>query len=194
MYLFLGDIGMGQLLGPKNFNHRVAQTYASHSVIEGKPILQYIGAELEEIKLDFFFHADFCQPERIWSGLVDLAASHRAFDLVQAAGLYMGRFVVNGMDRTAMHCTDDGRMVAMECTIGLIEYVDPAPLATKKQEAREEAPARKKEGEKAKQPTKNVEPAAQTQPPAGQQVSPPDQAADQATRQWDPDYSFWYAP
>jgi hypothetical protein len=77
MFITLGTIGFGKLLGPSGFEGKLAISYAEHQVIEGKPLLQYTGDGLGEISLSFLFHADFCDPQAVWDDLVTLATSHR---------------------------------------------------------------------------------------------------------------------
>ncbi|MGE0156703.1 MAG: phage tail protein [Geobacter sp.] len=154
MFLIIGDIAMGQLESPTGFEAKLAISYAEHQVIEGKPLLQYTGDGLDEISLGFMFHADFCDPQRTWDGLKELATSHKAFPLLQGNGLLLGQFVIADISRTTTHAAADGTMYAFEAKLTLREYVDPKPLSTKKKEQQQAAPAVKRPAKKMKRPAK----------------------------------------
>jgi phage protein U len=153
-FLMLGDIGFAKLVSPTGFDTKLAISYAEHSVIEGKPLLQYTGDGLLETSLAFLFHADFCKPQQVWNDLVTLATRHKAFQLSQGNGLLLGRFVIADLTRTTTYAAADGTLYAFECKLSLKEYVDPQPLETKKKEKKKVAPAQKKPGKKPKKPAK----------------------------------------
>lgn len=157
MFLLLGDLGFGRLTSPESMESRGAVCYPALQVIEGKPLLQFIGEELEELRLSFYFHADFCSPQEIWDGIVELAASHKAFPILQGNGLLLGRYVIERRTRNTTYTADDGTLYAFECTLELREYVDPEPLETKKKEQQAQAPARKRAGKKPKASVKKQE-------------------------------------
>ena len=47
------------VLTPKKLTHTASVSYGSHSMLSGKPRLQYIGPSLEEVKLEIVLRADF---------------------------------------------------------------------------------------------------------------------------------------
>lgn len=155
-FLLLGDIGFGKLESPTGFDAKLAISYAEHQVIEGKPLLQYTGDGLGEISLDFMFHADFCKPQAVWDDLVTLATSHKAFPLSQGNGLLLGKFVIVDISRTTTYAAEDGTLYAFGCKLTLKEYVDPAPLTTKKKEQKKKAPAKRRQGKKLPSKKKEV--------------------------------------
>ena len=132
VYLILGDIGFGQLSSPASFTAKVAASYAEHQVIEGKPLLQYTGDNLDEVNLSFYFHASFCDPQAVWDDIREMAAAHQSLELSQGNGLLLGRFVITEAERTTNYAAEDGTLYAFECRLALKEYVDPDPLGTKK--------------------------------------------------------------
>ena len=156
--MMMGNIGFAKLASPTGFDAKLAINYAEHQVIEGKPLLQYTGDGLGEINLNFMFHADFCKPQDVWEALIKLAVSHKAFTLSQGDGLVLGKYVLVDISRTTTYTADDGTLYAFDCKLSLKEFVDPAPLTTKKQEQKKQAPAKKKNGKKKKKlPAKKKE-------------------------------------
>lgn len=146
--IMLGTIGYARLTSPTAMDLTKSWQYAEHQVVEGKPLLQFMAANLDGFSLTFLFHASFCAPQKSWDALVDLAAKHQAFPLTQGNGRYLGRFVIAELSRTAQMAADDGTLLSIEVKATLKEYVDKKPLETKKKAAKVKAPARKKKGKK----------------------------------------------
>lgn len=147
-FVMLGSIGYARLTSPTAMDLTKGWVYAEHQVVEGKPLLQFMGANLDGFSLTFLFHASFCIPQKSWDALVTLAATHTAFPLTQGNGRYLGRFVITELARTAQMAADDGTLLSIEAKATLKEYVDKKPLETKKKVQKAKAPARKKAGKK----------------------------------------------
>ena len=60
------------VLTPKKLTHTASASYGSHSMLSGKPRLQYIGPSLEDVKLEIVLRADFGARPR-----TQLAALHK---------------------------------------------------------------------------------------------------------------------
>ncbi len=167
MFLTLGDIGFGLLTSPSGFDSRLGASYAELPVIEGKPLLQYTGDELDGHKLSFVFRADFCNPQEVWASLVERLHSHSPLSLLMGSGQVLGNYVIASLERSILQAADDGTLIAFEANLELKEYVDPQPLVTKKAQKRAQAPARKKPGERAKVATEKKDlPAIDVEPVA----------------------------
>lgn len=147
-FIMLGTIGYAKLTSPTAMDLTQGWTYAEHQVVEGKPLLQFMGATLDGFSLTFLFHASFSVPQKSYDALVALANARTAFPLTQGNGRYLGRFVITELARTAQMAADDGTLLSIEVKATLKEYVDKKPLETKKKVQKAKAPARKKRGKK----------------------------------------------
>jgi phage protein U len=127
MYAVLGDIQFDLITYFDGFDSTFAAEYAEHSVIEGKPRLQYTGAALDEVRIRMAFHQAFCDPETELARLKDALASHGAMALVLGNGDYKGWFVLTEVSARAEQTNKTGTLVAAEVNVTLREFVgDPA--------------------------------------------------------------------
>jgi phage protein U len=167
MFLTLGDIGFGLLTSPRGIETHMGTSFAELPVIEGKPLLQYTGDNLDGHLLTFTFRSDFCDPQEVWDALMDRQRRHQPLALFLGNGTVLGNFVIAGLDRSILQAADDGSLLAFEATLDLKEYVDPEPLVTRKAQKRDQAPARKKPGKRAKVATEKKDlPAIDVEPVA----------------------------
>jgi phage protein U len=148
-FMILGAIGFGRLTSPVAYTSRTAASYAELNVIDGKPLLQYTGDGLQQISLDFFFHAEFCDPQYVWDSLSTLLAEHQALRLFQGDGLVVGQFVILDLARDTITAGENGALIAFDCRMELLEYVDSEPLLTSKAEQQGQAAALTQPGRRA---------------------------------------------
>lgn len=147
-FVMLGTIGYAKLTSPTAMDLTKSWNYAEHQVVEGKPLLEFMGSALDGHKLTFLFHASYCNPQKSYDALVTLGDLHAAFPLTKGNGRYMGRFVIIELSQAIQSSADDGTLLSIEVSATLKEYVDKKPLETKKKVAKAKAPARKKAGKR----------------------------------------------
>lgn len=136
MRIWLGDIeigvgtGRGALTGPTALTEEYANSYARHDVLRGKPVLQYIGQELDTREFAFFFDEGFCEPETQWALLFAAYDVQTALPLI-AGGPFNGRhFVVESLGREILKTTrSGGRVVRLASTMSLLEAPIPDLLS-----------------------------------------------------------------
>jgi phage protein U len=145
MYAQLGNIPF-QLIMPTGIDSSQSYNYAEHQVIEGKPLLQYIGDGLETFNIQIRFHFSYCTPGLELQRLRAEAAKHQALPLLFANGTYKGRYVIDGIAVTTELTADDGSLMSVDIKLTLKEWVDSTPLETKKKQQKAKAKARKKKG------------------------------------------------
>ena len=123
MYAILGDIQFDLITYFDGFESTFSADYAEHKLIEGKPRLQFIADNLDEIKIELTFHESFCDPEMELLKLKDALASHEAMALVLGNGEYKGWFVLTNVDAVSKQTTEGGTLIALDAKITLREYV-----------------------------------------------------------------------
>jgi phage protein U len=135
-HALLGDIAFNLITYFEGVEESFSGNYAEHALIEGKPRLQYVGDNLDEVRWDLVFHAGFCVPDIELLKLRAAVASHKALPLVLANGDYKGLFVPVDASVTTRQAMRDGTVIWVEASLTLREYVAPAVLAeeTAKQE------------------------------------------------------------
>ncbi|NTU68924.1 MAG: phage tail protein [Chlorobiaceae bacterium] len=148
LYMLLGGIGYARLTSPSVHEIEKKADYAEHQVTEGKPLLQHMGPALDELSFSFLFHEDFIDPQYAWEQLVDMLDSRSAFPVSMGNGELLGMFVLVTLSKASTVMSENGTMKACECQVSLKEWVDPAPLETRKAEKKGEAGAVSKPGTK----------------------------------------------
>lgn len=121
-----------------------AANYAEHGLIEGKPALQFVGDECDEITWSLTFHASFCTPEAEMLKLRAAVAKHEPLPLVFSNGDYKGLFVPVSVRETTHQLMPDGGLLWQAAELTLREFVRPVVVGEEK--SRQPAAAAEKTG------------------------------------------------
>jgi|GEM_PF-691585 len=130
MYAQLGNIQF-ELLPIESLDERYSYDFAEHQVIEGKPLLQFIGDKLDETNIGIRFHFAFCDPEEQFDLLKAEADRHEALPFLFATGKKLGYYVICDISKTTVMTADNGRRLCIEARLQLKEYSDPDLLASR---------------------------------------------------------------
>ncbi len=148
MFAQLGDMRFELITYFDGLEGSLAYNFAEHQVIEGKPRLQYIGDGLEAVTIAFKFHVAYCDPAVEYQRLREAGARHRALPFVFGNGLYKGRYVIAEIADTVESTAADGTVIEVSAKCSLKEWVDDNPLVIRKQQKKDKAPARRKNGKR----------------------------------------------
>jgi phage protein U len=94
MFALLGEISFEVIGSPEVFESSRRFDYAEHRVVEDRPRLQWLAADLESITLAMLFHISFTDPAAQLAALLAAADDHQARALVLGNGVFRGFFVV----------------------------------------------------------------------------------------------------
>lgn len=135
-HALLGEITFDLITYFEGMEANFSANYAEHALIEGKPRLQWVGDNLDEVSWSLVFHAGFCDPELEMLKLRGAITRHEALPLVFANGDYKGWFVPTDVRVTTRQVMRDGTLIWLEAELTLREYVRPVVLVeeTSKQE------------------------------------------------------------
>lgn len=139
MYAQLGNIQF-ELLQVTDLDQDVSYEYAEHRVIEGKPLLQFTGDNLDECNVGIRFHFSFCDPETQMAALKAEAGLHQALPFQYTNGKFLGRYVITKMTQTVMSTADSGRILDLQLRVTLREWYDSNPLGSKQAAQQKAAP------------------------------------------------------
>ena len=137
MFAKLGEIQFDILPYISDMDESSTSNYAEHAVIEGKPKLQYMGENLDEINFSVKFNLAYCIPSQEIKKLKDAKAKHEAMPLIYGNGEYVGKFVIEEIRKTAVQNDNFGNIIAIDANIRLREHYEPETLnaSTKKKTA-----------------------------------------------------------
>lgn len=125
MFATFGEIVFELLDSPDSLESAQRWRYAEHRVIEDVAQLQWVGDDLETIKITMLFHASYTDPAAQNSALLAAAADHGARALVFGNGDHLGYFVVTSLRTIYRHTAADGSPIAIAVQAKLKE----SPLA-----------------------------------------------------------------
>ena len=137
MFALLGDIQFQVIDSPEALESVRRFDYAEHRVVESRPRLQWLAADLETITLTMLFHASVTNPSAQLAALLAAGADHQARALVLGNGVVRGFFVVESVATSTIQLAADATPIAIRARTVLREWVagaesDPAapPIPT----------------------------------------------------------------
>ncbi len=131
MFALLGEISFEVIGSPEVFESSRRFDYAEHRVVEDRPRLQWLAAELESITLAMLLHASFTDPAVQLAALLAAAEDHQARALVLGNGVFRGFFVVEAVATGDIQLGADATPIAIRVRTSLREWApgsefDPA--------------------------------------------------------------------
>ena len=123
MFAILGDIQFDLITYFDGFDSSFSANFAEHPLIDGKPRLQSVGDNLDEIRMQLVFHQQYCDPETELAKLIKAKAAHHAMPFVLGNGDYKGWFVMTDVQASTRHTDKAGTLVALDANVTLREYV-----------------------------------------------------------------------
>ncbi|OQS39768.1 phage tail protein [Chromobacterium haemolyticum] len=148
MFALLGDIQFELITHFDGFEVTKATKYARHEVMDGKPILQRTGEELDELTIELAFHDYYCDPEKELKRLDEARKAGKAMPLIWGNGVVAGQFVIEKIRVTTQTANRYGKVMSLSASVSLLEYVENQPLTAARRAKKQQAKARKKKGKK----------------------------------------------
>lgn len=149
MFALLGTIQFKLITYFDGIEVNKATKFARHEVLDGKPILQRTGDELDEISIELAFHDYYCDPATELKRLDDARLAAEAMPLIWGNGVVEGQFVIEKLRVTGQTATRFGELTSVSASVSLIEYVEPQlPVEAARARKKQKAPARKKGSKK----------------------------------------------
>ena len=122
MFAQLGDIEFEVITYFSGLNESNTFNYAQHERINNKPILQYLGQDLQEQDIKLNFHASFCVPEDELKKLKNVAKKGEPLKFIKGNGEYVGVFVITEIVSATEQTSDEGDIIYIQVDLKLREY------------------------------------------------------------------------
>lgn len=122
MFAQLGDIEFELITYFSGLNESNTFNYAQHERINNKPILQYLGQDLQEQDIKLNFHASFCVPEDELKKLKNVAKKGEPLKFIKGNGEYVGIFVITEIVSATEQTSDEGDIIYIQVDLKLREY------------------------------------------------------------------------
>lgn len=122
MFAQLGEVKFELITYFNGLQETVSYNYAQHERIDNKPILQYMGKNLQEENLKLNFHSNFCSPEDEIKKLKDVADNATPLKFIKGNSEYIGIFVIEEIGTTVEQTSPEGDLMSIQIDIRLKEY------------------------------------------------------------------------
>lgn len=124
-YLRLGNTYLTVNDGLNGFNDSLGYNFATQDMATGKPILQAIGASLNQLSLSISLRAALGHNiDEIKKQLDDMILSGEPQKFVFANGTYVGEYVINERGMTINRTSAKGNILEADFTLSLTEFAD----------------------------------------------------------------------
>ena len=133
MFAQLGDIEFELITYFSGLNESNTFNYAQHERINNKPILQYLGQDLQEQDIKLNFHASFCVPEDELKKLKNVAKKGEPLKFIKGNGEYVGVFVITEIVSATEQTSDEGDIIYIQVDLKLREYTGKTKEKKKQQ-------------------------------------------------------------
>lgn len=122
MYAQLGSVRFEGLKSFDRYNLKASANITQHARIDGKPRLQKVGDNLDELTIEMLLHSRFCTPEQERSTLKASMDAGEVMPLITGAGDFVGYFVIQDLEENVMHTDTQGRTIMSRLSVNLIEH------------------------------------------------------------------------
>ena len=133
MYAQLGDIQFELITYFNGIEETVSYNYAEHERINNKPVLQFMGLNLQEQNIKLNFHNSFCVPEDEIKKLKTVANKAEPLKFIKGNGEYVGVFVLSEIISTTEQTSKEGDLISVQVDLRLREYTGKIPEKKQKQ-------------------------------------------------------------
>lgn len=127
MFAQLGDIKFELITYFNGLTETVSYNYTQHERIENKPLLQFLGKNLQEENIKLNFHRNFCVPEDEIKNLIEVADAATPLKFIKGNGDYVGVFVIEEIGQTVEQTSSEGDLLSIQVDVRLREYTGKIP-------------------------------------------------------------------
>jgi len=129
MFAQLGDIKFDLITYFNGIDETNSYNFAEHPRISQKPLLQFLGENLQEQDIKLNFHTSFCIPEDEIKKLKDVAKKGTPLKFIKGNGEYVGVFVISEISSSTEQATKDGGINSIQLDLKLREFTGKIPTA-----------------------------------------------------------------
>ena len=131
MFAQLGDIKFELITYFNGLQERSSYNYAQHDRINNKPVLQFLGKNLQEQDLKLNFHRTFCTPEDEIKKIRTVADKATPLKFIKGNGEYIGVFVIVEIQSSTEQASSEGDLISIQVDIRIKEYTGKIPQKPK---------------------------------------------------------------
>ena len=122
MFAQLGNIQFELITYFNGLSENHSYNYAQHERINQKPLLQFLGLDLQEQDIRLNFHTSFCKPEEEIQKLKRVADRGTPLKFIKGNGDYVGIFVITEIGSMIEQASAEGDLMSVQVDLKLREY------------------------------------------------------------------------
>lgn len=127
MFAQLGEIKFDLITYFNGIEETNSYNYAEHPRISQKPMLQFLGENLQEQSIKLNFHSNFCTPEVEIKKLKVVAQKGTPLRFIKGNGEYVGVFVITDIGSSMEQTSKNGTITSIQLELKLREYTGKIP-------------------------------------------------------------------
>lgn len=127
MFAQLGNIQFELITYFNGIKESSSYNYAQHERINQKPLLQFLGENLNAIDIKLNFHSSFCNPKEEMDKLKNVATLGSPLQFIKGNGEYVGVFVISSIESSAEQTSSEGDILSIQVELKLLEYTGKLP-------------------------------------------------------------------
>ena len=127
MFAQLGEIKFDLITYFNGIEETNSYNYAEHPRINQKPMLQFLGENLQEQSIKLNFHTNFCIPELEIKKLKEVAKKGTPLKFIKGNGEYVGVFVISEISSVTEQASKEGYINSIQLDLKLREYTGKIP-------------------------------------------------------------------
>lgn len=127
MFAQLGEIKFDLITYFNGIEETNSYNYAEHPRISQKPMLQFLGENLQEQAIKLNFHSNFFTPEVEIKKLKVVAQKGTPLRFIKGNGEYVGVFVITDIGSSMEQTSKNGTITSIQLELKLREYAGKIP-------------------------------------------------------------------
>lgn len=129
MFAQLGEIKFDLITYFNGISETNSYNFAEHPRISQKPLLQYLGENLQEQDIKLNFHTSFCTPEVEIKKLKEVAKKGLPLKFIKGNGEYVGVFVISEISSVTEQASKEGYLTSVQIDLKLREFTGKVPAS-----------------------------------------------------------------
>lgn len=115
-----GDSVFELTVSPRTIRRTNSYGFVQQETVIGKPRLQRVGDNLEQIEMQIRYHWETCNPQAEYNKLKSMAEAKisRALAL---SGSYLGQYVIESLEQAVLSMSGTGKLMCIDVNVKLLE-------------------------------------------------------------------------
>lgn len=134
VFALIGNISIEVLGSPTKLARSTRYRYGKLDTVTTKPLLQWIGEDLEQIQWSGLIHQFWSlSPQNDINTLKSIASNHLVVPITLGYGGFLGNYVIQELEVKDIWMAPNGNQIALEFNMDLMEWSGTIPIGSTQQ-------------------------------------------------------------